>query len=88
MLKYNSPQAIFHTWSADFQAMVTYLRTELVKYNPELPVVLAVQRVAGRDRVYPFIGQVKQQQEAVVMSNVMKAQMEVSAHHSLRYFPL
>ncbi|KAG1664123.1 hypothetical protein FOA52_011946 [Chlamydomonas sp. UWO 241] len=77
MLKYNSGASFLaFQWGGDFQIMVNGLRGALRAYNPSLPVVLATQRVADRDRVYPYISQVKQQQERVSTPNLMKAAME------------
>eukprot|EP00955_Chlamydomonas_euryale_P110353 365994-Chlamydomonas_euryale.AAC.19 len=58
--------------------MMLGLRADLAALNPLLPVVLAVQRIAGRDRVFPFIAQVKQRQEGMALANMLRATMEVS----------
>ena len=76
MAQYNTPVNIASLWTSDFMAMVNGLRTDLAEFNPGLPVVLAVQRVANRSRVYPLIGQIKAQQENLTMPNLLKARME------------
>ena len=76
MTKYNSPVNIASLWTTDFMAMVNGLRTDLAEFNPSLPVILAIQRVANRSRVYPLIGQIKAQQEKLTMTNLLKARME------------
>ena len=58
MPMYNTPLPIFPIWGADFIAMVNGLRSDLATWNPHLPVLLGVQRVLGRDRVFPYISQV------------------------------
>lgn len=77
MTQYNQASFIAGSWAANFTTMVNALRTELSVYNAALPIVLGVQRVAGRNRVYPYIGLVKQQQQSLVLPNLLKAQMEV-----------
>jgi hypothetical protein len=76
MTQYNTPINIASLWTSDFEAMVNGLRTDLAEFNPGLPVILAIQRVANRSRVYPLIGQIKAQQEKVTMPNLLKARME------------
>jgi len=63
-------------WDSDFGRMMLGLRADLAALNPLLPVVLAVQRIAGRDRVFPFIAQVKQRQEGMALANMLRATME------------
>jgi hypothetical protein len=78
MAQYNSGiVTIAPFWAQDFDYMVSQLRADLAAWNAHLPVVLGVQRVADRDRVYPWIGSIKQQQQGVQTANVLKAQMEV-----------
>ncbi|GAX78232.1 hypothetical protein CEUSTIGMA_g5674.t1 [Chlamydomonas eustigma] len=76
MPMYNDPYPIAATWSSNFTTMVQGLRKDLAMYNPNLAVLLGVQRIDNRDRVYPLIGLVKQQQQAIVLPNLMKSQME------------
>ncbi|KAG1677037.1 hypothetical protein FOA52_001206 [Chlamydomonas sp. UWO 241] len=74
---YNSPEnPIAHTWADTFRSMVLQIRSDLAYLNPCLPVVMAVQRIADRNRVFPLIDVVKAQQQAVDMPNVFKADME------------
>lgn len=76
MTQYNTPINIASLWQSDFVAMVNGLRTDLAEFNPSLPVILAIQRVANRSRVYPLLGEIKAQQENVTMPNLLKARME------------
>lgn len=77
MTQYNQASFIAGSWATDFTTMVNALRTELSVYNAALPIVLGVQRIADRDRVYPYISLVKQEQQAIALPNLLKAQMEV-----------
>lgn len=68
-------------WAEQFPALITYLidsaRRDLVQYNPELPVLLGVQKVTGRDRVYPWIGVIRNLTLELNLPNVLKVDMEV-----------
>jgi len=72
-------------WTTDFIAMVNGLRSDLAQFNPTLPVILAVQRIANRSRVYPLIGQIKAQQENITMTNLLKARMEDHQMYSVDF---
>lgn len=78
MTQYNMPMNFIAAhWLTDFTSMVDALRVDLGLLNANLPVVLGVQRIAGRERVYPLMGIIKEQQQALNMSNLLKVQMEV-----------
>eukprot|EP00955_Chlamydomonas_euryale_P059483 357392-Chlamydomonas_euryale.AAC.55 len=77
MTQYNREhEPIAETWSQDFTSTLTRLRHDLSMYNPCLPVVLAVQKVGDRERVYPLIGTVRKQQQELKIQNCFKADME------------
>ena len=50
LLMNNQPNYIAPFWSRDFTGFVNGLRSDLAEFNPHLPVIMAVQRVADRDR--------------------------------------
>ena len=50
LLMNNQPNLIAPFWTNDFTAFVNGLRSDLAEFNPHLPVIMAVQRVADRDR--------------------------------------
>ena len=53
------------------------MRVDLGLLNANLPVVLGVQRIVGRERVYPLMDIIKEQQQAHNMGKLLKVQIEV-----------
>ena len=48
-------------------------------------VILGVQRVSGRDTIFPFINVIKQQQQDLVLPNLIKSQMETKRFYGADY---
>ena len=82
---WNNPIPIWPSWASDFTKMVTGMRSALSAYNPNLAVLLGVQRVDGRDTIFPYISQIKQQQQDIVLPNLMKSQMEPKQFFAANY---
>jgi|LauGreSBDMM110SN_4_FD.fasta_scaffold144618_1 hypothetical protein len=81
----NTPVPIWPAWASDFTKMVAGLRSDLAAYNPNLAVLLGIQRVSGRDTIFPYISQIKQQQQNVVLPNLIRAQMEQKQFFQANY---
>ena len=62
-----------HTmYGSNFQAFLNKARTDLAQFNPNLPCIMAVMSDINRVNTYPYIGTVRQQQQNLVMSNLLK----------------
>ncbi|GFH21817.1 SASA domain-containing protein, partial [Haematococcus lacustris] len=83
MTIYNSisawnPQGI--PWAYQYNPLMTRLiataRAQLVQWHPLLPVAISLQAVTDRDRVFPLISVIRDQTQAMLMPNLVMADME------------
>lgn len=83
MLIYNTVSAYNPdgtVWSSYFgllmSGMLEFLREELQDLNPNLPIIIALQAVQNRQRVYPWIESIRNQTIVMDLPNLVKADME------------
>jgi len=73
-----NPAGMF--WSGQFgvlmKNMIETARQDLAPYNSLLPVTIALQAITNRDRVFPFLGVVREQIAALDLPNLVKGDME------------